>query len=315
MEKGWILVTGGAGFIGSNLCELLEEKSLDVVVADDFSKGSTKNLVDFGGIVKRVDITDANQVKRLFRKYDFSHVIHLAAFTSLQDSMIQPEKEVTTNVLGTINITKAAGDSGVERLVFSSSAAVYGNPETSPVTEEHPTEPESIYGISKLAGEKYIRLLLSGRSEYVILRFGNVYGKRQEVDLGGEGGVIPVFIHRIENNLPVELRGYGKAVRDYVNVRDIAEGIYLALDAPQGTYNLATKKGTDIETVWDTLAGCFGDRKLPTAEKTALLHGEIEKMILSSDKAEYVMKWGPKVDFKDGIKQTVDWYFNQKVDS
>jgi UDP-glucose 4-epimerase len=310
MKKNHILVTGGAGFIGSHLVELLEQKGLEVIVADDFSKGSLGNLKNTKAIVEEVDVAAPDQVEELFDKYDekIASVVHLAAFTSLQESMIHPELEVKTNVLGTVTVAKAALDAGVEKLVFSSSAAVYGTPQFTPVTEDHPTKPECVYGISKLAGEKYIERLADKKMGYTILRFGNVYGERQRMDKGGDAGVTPIFMQALKEGLPVKLRGMGKAVRDFVYVGDIVEGIVRALDAPNGIYNLATEKGTDVETAWNTMVKCYNPKQVPDAEKVPLMPGEIEKMIISADKAYNVMGWKPKIDFEDGMKRTVEYY-------
>jgi UDP-glucose 4-epimerase len=309
-----ILVTGGAGFIGSHLVELLEEKGLEVIVADNFSKGSRDNLKNTKATVEVIDIASRSQVAMLFGMYGarISSVIHLAAFTSLQESMNHPDVEVRTNVLGTVNIANAARDAGVGKFVFSSSAAVYGSPREIPVTEEHPAIPECIYGISKFAGEKYIQILSKNHMSCTILRFGNVYGERQRMDKGGDAGVTPIFMNCLENGLPVKLRANGKAVRDYVYVGDIVNGIYCALNAPSGIFNLATKTGTDVETLWNTMLEYYKPNPVPETKKEPLLPGEIEKMIISAEKAYNEMGWKPKVAFRDGMKKTVEWYKNRE---
>jgi len=308
--KNKILVTGGAGFIGSHLVEALEHKGLEVIVADDFSKGSLDNLQNTKARVEEVDVSALDQVEELFDTYDgkIASVVHLAAFTSLQASMIYPDTEVSTNVLGTVIMAKVARDAGVKKFVFSSSAAVYGTPKESPVREEHTTNPECVYGISKLAGEKYIQILSKDSMSYTILRFGNVYGERQRMDKSGDAGVTPIFMQKLETGQPVQLRGMGKAVRDYVYVGDIVDGIVRALDAPDGIYNLATEKGTDVETLWNTMVQCYNPNPIPEAVKVPLSPGEIETMVISAEKAYTVMRWKPKVAFEDGMKRTVSWY-------
>jgi UDP-glucose 4-epimerase len=317
MENG-VLVTGGAGFIGSHVVNKLRQKGLDVIVADNLSRGK-EQYVPEGVPLERIDVTDAESVKGLFNRYngEISYVVHLAAYINLQESMRNPIIDAQNNVIGTLNVLKEARDHGIKKLVFSSSAAVYGdirNPDA-PVTEATERVPTSPYGNSKLHAETSVRML-SGDMGYTVFRFGNIIGERQ-ILASGEGGVIPVFLDRLSRNKGVELRDYGKATRDYIYAGDIADAVLLGFTAPDGTYNLGTKTGTDVSTVWSTLCKYFSQdgSAIPDAKLVPLMAGEIPKMILSGDKARDAMGWEPKVQFEESIKRTVEWYKNrdQKV--
>jgi UDP-glucose 4-epimerase len=307
-----VLVTGGAGFIGSHVTQALGERGLEIIVADNFSTGSTNNITrDL--IVEDMDITDASRVNEIFERYKPQAVVHLAAYINLPESVREPKIDADNNIMGTINVMKASLENSAGKFVFASSAAVYGVPQSYPVCEDHPTNPESPYGISKLAGERYLQVLARDLRP-VILRFTNVYGPRQNLDGKGEGGVVSIFLDSIKNGKSPTLRGDGKPVRDYAYVADIARAVSKSLDSDAGIYNLGTGVGLTVEDVWSAIAGEYGrmGSAVPEPNYGPLKEGEVMKMILSVDKAKLHLGWSAVTDFNEGIKATVQYFSGEK---
>ncbi|HBF36501.1 MAG TPA: UDP-glucose 4-epimerase, partial [Firmicutes bacterium] len=221
-----VLVTGGAGFIGSHIVELLIEQNYDVFVIDNLSKGSLTNIPSRATFWK-CDIR-SQEVKNIFEQHSFEYVIHLAAQTGVNFSNSNPVEDHDINLSGLLNILELSRMYGVKRFIFSSSAATYGNPSGIPISEDQIQQPISFYGLSKLVGEQYIQMYhqIYGL-EYVILRYSNVYGPRQ--NSSHEGGVISIFLECLNKALPYTVYGNGKQTRDYIYVKDIAKANMTAL--------------------------------------------------------------------------------------
>lgn len=241
-----VLVTGGAGFIGSNVVRLLVEQSHSVRVLDNLSTGYPANLVGIPGVEFMVgDIRDDRILGEATRGVEA--IVHMAASVGNIRSLQDPVKDSEVNVLGTLRLLEAARKAGIKKVVYSSSAAIYGEPRYLPVDEKHPLQPDTPYGVSKLAGEGHC--LCYGRLnhiEVVCLRYFNVYGPNQRYD--SYGNVIPIFANRLSRQMPLILYGDGDQTRDFVHVHDVARANLLALKAEgvSGAFNIGSGKTVTI---------------------------------------------------------------------
>ncbi len=238
-----VAVTGGLGFIGRHTVELLSSGGHSVRVLDDLSRAAPGGAPE-GARVVRVDVRDLDGVREALEGVDA--VIHLAALTDVRESAERPLLYHEVNSTGTLNVLRASVEAGVSRVVYASSAAVYGEPETLPIREDHPTRPTSIYGATKLSGEAYCR---AAHGTYglsvVVLRYFNVYGPGQNVHYAG---VIAKFAERISKGLPLVIYGDGRQTRDFIHVRDVARANLVALEAPVdfGVFNVATGREVSV---------------------------------------------------------------------
>ena len=300
-----ILVTGGAGFIGSHVVDAYLAAGHEVVVLDDLSTGKRENLnpkarFTHGSIL---DAATADLIRR--ERPDV--VNHHAAQISVRRSVDDPQLDARINILGTIALLDAAREAGVRRFVFvSSGGAVYGEQETYPAPETHQTWPVSPYGVSKRSGELYAHFFQAQYGlPFVALRYANVYGPRQ--DPHGEAGVVAIFALRMLRNEPVTVNGDGGQTRDYVYVGDVARMSVLALgkDAT-GPVNV----GTGIETDVNTLAGLLRDSVGSTAPIThgPAKAGEQRRSVVDASRAAAVYGWRPEVTLADGLRRTVEFF-------
>ncbi|MDA0770865.1 MAG: UDP-glucose 4-epimerase [SAR202 cluster bacterium Casp-Chloro-G4] len=301
-----VLVTGGAGFIGSHLVDALIEEGHEVAVIDDLSAGSEANLnprADF----HKADITDFEATRSVFAEVKPQVVSHLAAQTSVRLSMADPVRDATVNVLGSINVVRACVEQKVERVVFASTCAVYAGAQYIPMDEGHPVLPESAYGASKYAVEGYIRMFaLAYGLKYKILRYGNVFGPRQNPD--GEAGVISIFTKQFVEGVQPTIFGDGTKTRDYVYVGDIVKGNVLAIrDAGDNeTYNLAGgKEITDLQVFEAVRKAVRSDMEPKYAHKRP---GEVDRSSLDYARARAKLGWSPTVELEDGIGDVVAYY-------
>lgn len=247
-----ILVTGATGFIGSYLVKKLVDMSYNVVALDNLSCSSSENIYfvkSLGIDLKVADIRDNNNIRSLFEKYRFDLVIHLASLISVDESIEHPDKYFDVNTRGTAILIKHAIKKNVSRFIYISSAAVYGVPEKLPINEDHPLNPISPYGISKLAGEQLVRIysMVDQGFKHVILRLFNVYGPRQNVN-SPYNGVITRFIYRVLNDQPPIIYGDGLQVRDFIYVEDVVEAIIQGIKTKHvnKTYNIGSGKPVRI---------------------------------------------------------------------
>ena len=248
-----VLVTGGAGFIGSHIVDLLVKQDHRVIVVDDLSTGRREN-VHPAAVFEELDIATAG-LASVFERHLPAAVVHQAAQPSVPRSIQEPLLDARTNILGTVNLLQCCRRFGVRRFVFASSAAVYGEPEMIPLSEAAVTRPLSPYGLAKLTGERYLDLAhrMDGL-EAVVLRYANVYGPRQ--DAHGEAGVVSIFIDRVLAGEEPVIHGDGCQTRDFVYVEDIARANVMALapGVPAGIYNAGSGVATSVAQLFDLIA-------------------------------------------------------------
>ena len=305
-----ILVTGGAGFIGSHLVRKLLSMGHDVLVVDDLRGGLRTNVPEGAGFVC-LDI-NSPMLLDVMDRGRFQAVVHLAAQTRVDVSIKDPYGDARDNIMGTVNVLECARKTGVQRVVFASSAAVYGDPpETDlPLSEDYRLAPLSFYGLSKATIESYLRLYHKWHGlEYVVLRFANVYGERAEVS--GEGGVVNVFAKRAAYDLDITVYGDGSQSRDYIYVGDIVNGIVCALTTEQANevYHLSTGREASLLDVLAELRRASGKELTPNFARTR--SGDIYRSVLSNEKARRLLGWEPYMKLEDGIALTYQYAAGQ----
>jgi UDP-glucose 4-epimerase len=307
------LVTGGAGFIGSNIVDALLDRGDEVAVVDDLSSGRESNLagaIGRGAALHRVDIRDGAALQAVFERERPEAVFHLAAQVDVRRSLEDPVYDATTNVVGTINVLEAARLSGVQRLVNTSTGgAIYGEVDVIPTPESTAPQPMAAYGQSKECAERYCdwERRLYGLST-VTLRYGNVYGPRQ--DPSGDAGVIAIFCGKaLAGGRPV-IFGDGRQTRDYVFVGDIARANLLAADAREvtGAYNIGTEIEVTVLELVDALrdaAGLDPEQFEPVFEPARL--GELQRSALDAGRARADLGFSAQTLLRDGIAATFAW--------
>lgn len=302
-----VLVTGGAGFIGSHLVDRLLELGHRVVVLDDLSSGRLANLsnrINF----HHTDINEAN-LDETFSRENPQLVFHLAAQVSVSTSMRNPLMDAEANILGTLRLLEASRHHGVEKFIYSSTGgALYGDPDYLPCDEDHPIRPLSPYGLAKSVSEKYLELYSKMFIlNYAALRYGNVYGPRQ--DPNGEAGVIAIFSQAmLEGKQPV-IYGSGEQERDFVYVQDVVDANLLAIDDNvTGAYNIGSGESTSVNRIYQMLRDLYRFRKKPLKSPARL--GDVQKISLNSEKSLREMGWRPRTGLQEGLEMTAD-YFKQ----
>lgn len=299
------LVTGGAGFIGSNVVRLLAEEGYDVVVLDNLTTGYRQN-VDGLSVVRLVegDVRDADLVGRLMD--GVAVVFHLAASVGNTRSIEHPVEDSEVNVVGTLRVLEAARRAGVGKIVCSSSAAIFGELKHLPIREDHPTEPDSPYGVSKLAEEKqclaYAKLY---DLEAVCLRYFNVYGVNQRYD--AYGNVIPIFAHRMLHREPLTVFGDGEQTRDFVNVSDVARINLLAARARgiSGAFNIASGESITLNSL--VAAMCEASGINPQIEHGTPRKGDVRHSQADISLAVERLGYKPTVGLREGLAEYMAW--------
>ena len=297
-----IVVTGGAGFIGSHVAETYLMAGHEVWIVDDLSTGRQTNI-PAGAHFVQADIA-AEAARRLLVDEQIDVVNHHAAQMDVRRSVTDPLFDARVNILGLLNILEGARQAHCQRIIFASSGGtVYGEQDTFPATEDHTTRPISPYGVSKLAGERYLYFYHREHSlPSLSLRYANVYGPRQ--DPHGEAGVVAIFTQRLLAGEPITINGDGKQTRDYVFVGDVAQANLAALTADyNGAINIGTGIETDVNTLAEHLQRTTGMRD--RAQHGAAKPGEQRRSVLSWDRAADVLNWKPLVRLADGLEQTV----------
>lgn len=295
-----VVVTGGAGFIGSHLIQKLVALGMIVHVIDDLSSGHADRIHPQAFLhIQDIRSTDAFQTICSLQP---DTVFHLAAQADVQHSIREPLSDMDINVGGTLNILNACRKAGVRKVIFASTSGVYGDLQKGILTEDDPVLPISFYGLSKLTAEHYIRLYshLFGLS-YTVLRFANVYGPGQTVK--GEGGVIAIFMDQLLKELPLSINGDGNQTRDFIYVKDVVEAITAAKERGAGeTLHVSTGKGTSLNHLIDLLRGFHPKdiQLLHLAEKA----GDIRHSCLSNDQARIKLLWNPSYIIEQGLKET-----------
>lgn len=299
-----VLVTGGAGFIGSHVVDELISQQYEVVVVDNLSTGCIENL-SAGVRFYPVDITSA-ELEDVFAAERPQYVIHQAAQTSVVNSLRNPIDDAKTNILGTVNVLTMAARYGTKRFVYASSAAVYGNPMRLPVAEEYIGRPLSSYGVSKLAGEYYVQEFSRVYGfTYAILRYANVYGPRQRSH--GEAGVITAFIQRILEGGVMTIFGDGKQTRDFIYVKDVARANAAALRSESCVcLNIGTGLETSVLELTHIIGGLLG--KDPKIEYAPARKGDVGRSCLDIAQARVVLEWNPQYSLYQGLEETIGYY-------
>lgn len=298
-----VLVTGGAGFIGSHVAEEYLRCGHEVAVLDDFSTGTPVN-VPRGVRVYEGDIRNAATVSKVLDAFAPEAISHHAGHASVGESVRQPEDDCQVNVLGSVLVFQAAARAGVRRVIFASSGgAVYGNASTVPTSENAPLHPESPYAIAKMTAEEYLRFFEPSYAEgAVILRYSNVYGPRQSV--ASESGVVAIFCDHVLRHLPLSICGDGLQTRDFVYVRDAARANALALVGPAGTYNVGTGQGVSINELVQRLQSVMGCQLPVTSapERAA----EVRHSALDSAHAKEQLGFSAEYSLEEGLRLTLE---------
>lgn len=298
-----VLVTGGAGFIGRHTVELLVAQGDQVVVVD--RAAAVRNLGrDKSVTVYQLDIV-SEELEHVFALERPDSVIHLAAQISVQRSLQKPLDDAETNIMGTIRLLQLCARYEVRKIIYASSAAVYGNPREVPVKETHATEPLSCYGVSKLVAEMYIQSF-AGRYnlDYSILRYANVYGIREIRN--GEDGVLTAFVERMIAGLPLEVYGDGSQTRDFIYLKDVAAANAAALrTGSRQVMNISSGTGISLLEAVDVLRELSGRNVSPQHRPPQ--SGDIEHSVLDNGKARDVLWWQPAYSFYAGLREMVEF--------
>jgi len=300
-----ILVTGGAGFIGSHVVDAYVALGHEVVVIDDLSNGRRENLNPRARFYH--EEIQSRAAREILTRERPEVLNHHAAQMDVRRSVADPVFDASLNILGLLNLLEGAREAGVKKVIFASSGgAVYGEQDVFPASEEHKTRPISPYGVSKKAGEDYLFYYNSAFGlPYTALRYANVYGPRQNPH--GEAGVVAIFSERFLTGTQPVINGDGKQTRDYVFVSDVARANLLALNANYvGPFNIGTGRETDVNTLFEHLRR-LTDSSLPEKHHSAK-PGEQQRSVLDCERAARVLGWRPEVELKEGLRLTVEHF-------
>lgn len=299
------LITGGAGFIGSNIVKLLIERDYEIVIFDNLSTGYNSNLNEFSNV--KLIIGDIRDKDALVSAVKGCNVIfHLAASIGNVKSLKNPVEDSEVNVLGTLNVLESARLNGVKKIVYSSSAAIFGEPQYLPIDEKHPTEPDSPYGVSKLAGEKHC--LCFGRIydiDVVCLRYFNVYGINQRYD--AYGNVIPIFATLLLQNKPITIYGDGEQTRDFVSVKDVATANVLAAEKAGlfGKFNIGSGSSITINSLAlmmkEIMNNCTDINYAPP-RKSEVKHSQSDISL-----SKKLFNYNPSGNMLDHLPEYIEW--------
>lgn len=301
-----IIVTGGAGFIGSWVCEAYISEGHEVLVVDNLSTGSEDNIPPEAEFVE-CDVRDSARLEKTFRQFHPEVVNHHAAQINVRDSVENPGFDADVNIGGSLNVLRLCAEHKTEKFIFSSTGgALYGEPEKLPADESSPALPLSPYGISKLSTENYVRYYSKSHGfGHVILRYANVYGERQNPE--GEAGVIGIFCEKIISGKTCIIFGDGEQTRDYVHVSDVSRANLLAAILKQeGTFNI----GTSIEISVNDIVRILGE---VTKTEFTTVHekerpGEVKRISLDCSLAAESLGWNAQITLNEGLSRTWGWF-------
>lgn len=296
--KDCVLVTGGAGFIGSHVVDLLIEKNCNVIIVDNLSSGFASNLNKRAKFYN-LDINSPD-LENVFKENKIDFVFHFAAQANVSFSTKYPSVDATENILGSINILKLCKKYTVKKFIPASTAAVYGAPKHLPVDEKHDTTCLSFYGISKFTMEKYTELF---GVDYIIFRFANVYGPRQSAY--GEAGVVAIFADKMKKNEDITIHGDGEQTRDFIYVCDVAKTCVLAIenDVRNEIINVSTNEAISINKLFNIMKNQYNYNKQPNyGEERA---GDIKHSILDNKKLHKMFNFMPQTSVEEGLKTLV----------
>jgi UDP-glucose 4-epimerase len=301
-----VLLSGGAGFIGSHVAEALLGRRHEVAIVDDLSSGKRENIPE-GAHLYEMDIRAG--CEEVFEDFEPEALCHQAAQMDVRRSVREPDFDAEVNVLGTLRLLQNCVEYGVGKVVFASTGgAIYGEQREFPATENHPQYPLSPYGVSKLAGERYFYYYHAQYSlPYVALRYSNVYGPRQ--DPHGEAGVVAIFLGNLAAGRTSTINGTGEQTRDYVYVGDVVRANVLALEkngVPSGAYNVGTGSETSVNELYELLVRISGKDLRP--EHGPAKAGEQLRSSVDPTLAGRAMGWHPEVDLASGLRETLRFF-------
>lgn len=316
-----VLITGGAGFIGSHIAEACINAKHEVFALDDLSSGKIINLPKGVGFYK-ADVAEKETINSIFNEIKPEYVLHQAAQISVSRSVREPEVDANINILGLINTLKASVEQNVKTFVFASSGGVLYGDVFEPAGEEHPAMPVSPYGISKMTGEYYLRFFSREAGlRTVALRYANVYGPRQ--DPHGEAGVVAIFLQKMLASIAPVINGDGKYVRDYVFATDVAKANLLAISSDRegfSAYNVGTGEGTDVNVLEavlrEKLTLILNEKGtpvfIPAVQYGAHRAGDLRSSLLNYSKIKDELGWLPTVKIEEGLLTTAKWFAEQR---
>ncbi|MEO2073948.1 MAG: NAD-dependent epimerase/dehydratase family protein [Bacillus sp. (in: firmicutes)] len=298
-----VLITGGYGFIGSFVAEKFHNEGHEVYIIDNLSSGNKEN-VQFKHTFYQLNVED-QLCEEIFHANQFELVIHLAAQVNVGTSMENPYLDSQSNILGLVNMLQLANKYGVKKVMFASSAAVYGLNENIPLKEDALCDPLSPYGINKWVGELYCQKWNEVFGVATLCyRFSNVYGPKQGTV--GEGGVISIFINNVLEGLPIQVFGDGEQTRDFIYVEDVANAIYRGVEYDlKGVYNLSTNTETSVNEFINTLENLADVKEVVYKEPK---QGDIKFSRLDNTKIKQELNWVPFHNFEEGLIKTYDWF-------
>ncbi len=302
-----VLITGGAGFIGSHVVDRCIQAGVKVLVVDDLSTGNRKNLNPKARFVQ-LDIRDPKLVRSI-RQFHPDAVLHFAAQKNLRVSLEQPLEDASINILGSLALLEAVRLAKVKRFLFASTGgAIYEAQSPRPTPESAEALPLSPYGIGKRSFELYLDAYAKiYKLQAISLRFSNVYGPRQ--DPKGEAGVVAIFLNAVLHNQRPTIFGRGEKTRDYVYVQDVAEACWRALkSSATGIYNIGTGRETSVTALWNEIARVTKTKIRPIHGQA--IPGELPKSSLSARKARTAFHWQPKVNLSRGLRMTYQWFLD-----
>ena len=305
-----IIVTGGAGFIGSWICEAYISEGNNVLVIDNLSTGSEDNIPTEAEFVE-CDVRNLGGLEKIFQKFRPDFVNHHAAQINVRDSVENPAFDADVNIGGSLNLLSLCAEYNVEKFIFASTGgALYGEPQKLPADESTPALPLSPYGISKLSTENYVRYYSRSRGfAHVILRYANVYGERQNP--GGEAGVIGIFCENIINGKPCLIFGDGEQTRDYVHVSDVSRANLLAASIEEeGTFNIGTSIESSVNDIVRGL-GEITETEFSTVYKKQA-PGEVRRISLDCSLAKKRLAWSAQMSLHNGLSRTWNWFLGRR---
>lgn len=302
-----ILVTGGAGFIGSNLVDFLLFNNNEVIVIDDLSSGKIEYINEKAKFYK-ADICNNNEISDIFAKENFDYVFHLAAQIDVRKSVQDPEFDNKINVLGGLNILKNCHNYGVKKIIFSSTGGALYSEDDVPANEKMIPRPVSPYGIHKLTFEKYLYYFHKVFGvDYISLRFANIYGPRQYK--GGESGVISIFVDNAVSGKECKINGEGKQTRDFVYVDDVVKSFLMAMESDYvGEINISSGEELNILELVELIKKKSENRV--TVKYGPAMKGEVMRSCLDNTFAKKILKWQPTIKIEEGIEKTIKWAIN-----
>lgn len=308
-----VLVTGGAGFIGSHIIEELIERKYNVIVVDNLASGNRKNVPDGIKFIQS-DVANREAVEKVFSENKIDVVFHLAGQPSIVNSFSDPTKDVNTNFIGTINTILFTVKFEIPRFIFASSMTVYGNPKTIPITEEEPVAPINYYAVAKYAAERFAhitaqRVDLTSPINITSLRMFNVYGPRQSLTNPYQG-VMAIFIGNVLRNETINIYGDGKQSRDFVYVKDVAKVWVDSIDNEQSygkVFNIGYGRKTSITTLAETVVRAFGKDSSYPIKYNPKRSGDQRDIEADITLAKNILGFNPQHSLEEGLTETLSW--------